>query len=191
MMRVAFQGEPGAYSELAVHHHFPGALAVACRQFTNVVDAVVTGLVDAGVLPVENTLAGPVPGVSELLSDARVQVDAELWLPIHHCLVAVPGATMDTIRSVLSHPVALAQCTGFFARHPGVTAMEWFDTAGAAAHIARAGDPTLAAIASAAAAERYDVQILEKNLEDRADNRTRFVVVTARAPHARRLHLDS
>ena len=176
-MRVAFQGEPGAYSELAVQEHFPNALPVACRQFTNVIDGVATDLVDAGVLPVENSLAGAVPGVSDLLMDQRVCVEAEFWLPIHHCLLAVPGAMLATIRSVLSHPVALAQCTSFFARHPGVTAVEWFDTAGAGRHVARTGDATLAAIASEAAANRYNLNILKKNLEDRADNRTRFVVI--------------
>ncbi|HEX6066549.1 MAG TPA: prephenate dehydratase domain-containing protein [Longimicrobiales bacterium] len=177
MMRVAFQGEPGAYSELAVQHQFPEALAVACRQFKHVIDAVTTDLVDAGVLPVENTLAGVVPGVAELLADERVRVEAEFSLPIHHCLMAVPGAMLATIRSVLSHPVALAQCTSFFARHPGLAAVEWFDTAGAGRHIAHTGDATLAAIASEAAANRYNLSILEKNLEDRADNQTRFVVI--------------
>ena len=177
MMRVAFQGEPGAYSELAVHNRFPDALPVASRQFKNVIEAVTTDLVDAGVLPVENSLAGAVPGVADLLTDERVRVETEFWLPIHHCLMAVPGAMLATIRSVLSHPVALAQCTSFFARHPGIAAVEWFDTAGASRHVARTGDAALAAIASEAAAQRYNLNILEKNLEDRDDNRTRFVVI--------------
>jgi prephenate dehydratase len=177
MMRVAFQGEPGAYSELAVYSHFPNALAVASRQFKNVIEAVTTDLVDAGVLPVENSLAGMVPEVADLLTDERLRLEAEFWLPIHHCLMAVPGAMVATIRSVLSHPVALAQCTNFFARHPGVAAVEWFDTAGASRHVSRTGDATLAAIASEAAAHRYNLDILEKNLEDRDDNRTRFVVI--------------
>ena len=184
MKRIAFQGEPGAYSEIAVQEHFPDAVPVACRQFGNVIDAVVTGLVDAGVIPVENSLAGAVPGVGALLDDERVSIDAEFWLPIHHCLMAVPGATIATIRSVLSHPVALAQCTRFFARHPHIAAVEWFDTAGASRHVARTGAETIAAIASEAAAERYNLTILEKNLEDRADNRTRFAVIRTSRPHS-------
>ncbi|HEY0809625.1 MAG TPA: prephenate dehydratase domain-containing protein [Longimicrobiales bacterium] len=185
MTRVAFQGERGAYSELAVRAHFGAADAIACRQFTDVIDLLASSAVEHAVLPVENSLAGAVPGVAELLLDQRVGVDSELWLPIHHCLLVLPGALIATIDSVLSHPVALAQCTRFFANHPGLTPISWFDTAGAAQHVARAGDAALAAIASEAAAEHYGLEILERNLEDRADNRTRFVVLSARAESAR------
>jgi prephenate dehydratase len=177
--RVAFQGELGAYSELAVREHFGDADAVACRQFTDVIALLAAHSVERAVLPIENTLAGAVPGIAELLADTRVTIEAELWLPIHHCLLAVPGAMFADIQSVLSHPVALAQCTRFFAAHPHITAVAWFDTAGAAKHVARAGDPTFAALASEAAAHHYSLEILEKNLEDRTDNRTRFVVLTS------------
>ncbi len=180
MTRVAFQGELGAYSEQAVRQHFGDADAVGCHEFRDVVEAIIAGAADYAVLPVENTLAGEVPGVADLLRDARLDVTSELWLPIHHCLLAGPGSMMATLRSVLSHPVALAQCTRFFAQHPGLSAVPWFDTAGAAKHVARAADQTLAAIASEAAATRCGLEIIERNLEDRADNRTRFAIVTAR-----------
>jgi prephenate dehydratase len=130
------------------------------------------------VLPVENSLAGMVPGVAALLQDKRVTIETEFWLPIRHCLLGVPGGILIMVDSVLSHPVALAQCTRFFAAHPGIKAISWFDTAGAAQHVARAGDVSLAAIASEAAAEHYGLEIIERHLEDSADNRTRFVVLS-------------
>ena len=89
MTRVAFQGERGAYSELAVRAHFGAADAIACRQFTDVIDLLASSAVEHAVLPVENSLAGAVPGVAELLLDQRVGVDTELWLPIHHCLLVL------------------------------------------------------------------------------------------------------
>lgn len=181
MKRVAFQGEPGAYSELAARRHLAEAHTVACRQFSDVIDLVVSRAVDRGVLPVENSLAGAVPGIAALLLDDRLEIEAELWLPIHHCLLVLPGSTLATVTAALSHPVALAQCKRFFAQHAGIKGISWFDTAGAAAHVARAGDATLAAIASETAAAQYGLQILAENLEDSPDNRTRFVIIRARA----------
>jgi prephenate dehydratase len=181
LKKVAFQGERGAFSEAAATSHFGAAETIGCREFADVVDAVVRGRADYAVLPIENSLAGAVPGVADLLRDTRLEVTAELWLPIHHCLLGVAGSRLAAVECVLSHPVALAQCTRFFARHPGISAVAWYDTAGAAKHIARSGDVTVAAIASEAAARSYSLDILESNLEDRLDNRTRFVIVGARS----------
>lgn len=179
MTRVAFQGEAGAFSELAVRRHFADAQAIACRELADAAAELLSGRVDFAVLPVENTLAGAVPGAAAILDDPRLRVTAQLWLPIHHYLLAVPGASLATIRSVLSHPVALAQCTTLFVVHPHLVPLSWYDTAGAAKHVAHTGDIELAAIASEAAAERYGLHILRSRVEDRPDNQTRFVVLAA------------
>ena len=179
MTRVAFQGETGAHSELAIQCHFGEAETLACREFAGTVTALRAGAADYAVLPLENSLVGAVPGVAELLTPSDLEVVAQFWYPVHHCLLARAEAPADDLRSVLSHPVALAQCTSLFARNPELTPRTWYDTAGAAKHIAHAGDVTLAAIASEAAAARYGLRIVERNVEDRADNRTRFVVVSS------------
>jgi prephenate dehydratase len=179
MKRVAFQGEAGAHSELAIRKHFGQAQVIPCRAFADTITALRNGTADYAVLPLENSLVGPVPGVAELLEPGEFVLTAEFWFAVHHCLLAAPAADPAALRSVLSHPVALAQCTALFARNPALQPLTWYDTAGAAQHIAGAGDRSLAAIASEAAAARYGLQIVERNVEDRADNRTRFVVVSA------------
>jgi prephenate dehydratase len=179
MTRVAFQGEAGAFSELAIRQHFGEAESIPCREFAQATTALLEGAVDFAVLPVENSLVGAVPGIGDLLNETRFQITGDFWLPIHHHLLAVPGASLATLQSVLSHPVALAQCTHVFVRHPDLAPVAWFDTAGAAKHVAHVNDVALAAIASEAAAERYGLIVLERNVEDRADNRTRFVILAA------------
>lgn len=180
MKRVAFQGEIGAHSELAIQEHFGAAQPVPCREFRDTLTALRDGTADFALLPLENSLVGSIPGVPELLEQHDFNITDEFWYPVHHCLLAVTDAPADRLRSVLSHPVALAQCTKLFVRNPGLSPLTWYDTAGAARHIAHSGDPTLAAIASEAAAQRYGLRIVEWNVEDRADNRTRFVVLAAR-----------
>lgn len=178
MKRVAFQGEHGAFSELAVQQHFGEAHALPCRELADAVAMLLKGAADYAVLPVENSSAGAVPGMADVLNDPRLTLVSELWLPIHQCLLAVAGAELTSIQSVLSHPVALAQCTRFFQQQPHVTPISWYDTAGAARHVAHSGDAALAAIASRAAAARYGLTILLPDLEDHPDNRTRFAVFT-------------
>jgi prephenate dehydratase len=181
MLRVAFQGEIGAHSELAIREHFGTALTVPCREFAGTVAALRAGAAHYAALPLENSLVGAVPGVAELLADEAIEITTEFWFPVHHCLLAVHDAPTSALRSVLSHPVALAQCTALFVRQPELTPLSWYDTAGAAKHVAHTGSRALAAIASQAAAERYGLRIVERNVEDRADNRTRFVMVRLRA----------
>lgn len=184
MKRVAFQGEHGAFSELAIQQHFREAHPLPCRELADAVDMLLNGNADYAVLPLENSIAGPVPRMTDVLRDPRLIVISELWLPIHQCLLAVDGAQLSTIQSVLSHPVALAQCTRLFQQQPQLAPVSWYDTAGAARHVAHSGDITLAAIASRAAAEHYDLMILLQGVEDRPDNRTRFAVL-ARADDSR------
>ena len=182
MVRVAFQGEHGAYSELAAERLWPGAKTVPCREMVDVVRAVAREVVNVGVLPIENSIAGTVTSTLDALLEADgVHLTGEAIVPIHHCLLALPGATIDRIRWVQSHPVALAQCRSLFARYPTLEARIVYDTAGAARDVAASRNAGRAAIASAVAAQRYGLAILAENIEDRPDNRTRFVAVS-RAP---------
>jgi prephenate dehydratase len=180
--RVAFPGERGAYSEDAVAALWPDAEAVPARQPLDVTNAVAAGEVDAGVLPVENTLAGSVVASYDALArcDALHAV-AERVVRIRHCLLATEGATLDSIELLESHPVALAQCTAFLARHPHIEVRAATDTGRAALDVARSGNPRRAAIAGRAAAERYGLTVLADGIEDRSDNQTRFLGIS-RAP---------
>lgn len=176
-MRVGFQGEPGAFSEEALLALVPEAVPVPHRTFRDVVRAVESGADDAGLLPVENTLAGGVAAAFDALQSGDVRVVREVIIPIRHFLMAVPGADREAIREVRSHPVALAQCERFFSEHPRVTAVAVHDTAGAAREVAQLGDPGVAALAPRRAAERYGLAILAGDLQDRDDNQTRFLLV--------------
>ena len=179
MVRVAFQGEQGAYSELAAELLWPGSERVPFRENDDVVRAVARHEADAGVLAIENSLAGSVTATMDALLDADdVHVVCETVVPITHCLLGLPGTSIEDIRSVESHPIALAQCRSFLERHPGLEPRSVYDTAGAARDVAAAKDPTRAALASVAAAERYGLAILRENVEDRPDNRTRFIGVS-------------
>jgi prephenate dehydratase len=179
MVRVAFQGEHGAYSEIAAEVMWPGSQSVPRRENDDVVRAVMTADADVGVLAIENSLAGTVAAsIDALLAEDDVHVVAEAVVPIHHCLLAVAGTSIDAIRWVESHPIALAQCRGFFECHPAIEARAVYDTAGAAREVALASDPQRAALAGAVAARRYGLAVLQQNLEDRADNQTRFIGIS-------------
>jgi prephenate dehydratase len=180
MIRCAFQGEPGAFSEEVVQRYFAGAVeAIAKRDFADVGSAVARGEVDCGVLPIENTLAGSVGPSYEVLAAEALRVIGEAVLPIHHCVLGLPGASLEGVRRVLSHPVALAQCTRFLRSRPDLQAIAVYDTAGAAGEVALRQDPQQAAIAGRRAAERYGLEVLARNVEDRANNQTRFLIVAA------------
>jgi prephenate dehydratase len=177
--RIAFQGEPGAFSEAAAHAYFgQDAVPFPCASFEAVVDSVSRHEVDFGVLPVENSVAGTVSAAYDALAATALVVVGEIACPIRHCLLAPGGATLSSVRRVLSHPVALAQCMRFFREHPGLEAVAVHDTAGAARRVAQSGDVSFAALASEAAAERYELNILARDLQDRADNQTRFLFVS-------------
>ncbi len=175
---VAFQGELGAFSEDAVRTWFgPEVRPLPCREFREVGEAVRSGRVPAGLLPVENTLAGSVQPAYDVLTEPGIAVVGEVIRPIRHFLLGVSEARIETLRRVISHPVALAQCGDFLSRHPHVEALAVYDTAGAAREVARKGDPTVGAIAAQQAAERYDLQVLAADVQDRSDNQTRFLVI--------------
>jgi prephenate dehydratase len=174
---VAFQGELGAHSEAAVRAYFSAVTPLPCRSFRDVADAVLDGRAARGVLPVENSSAGTVVGAYEVLAMPGLTIVGETVRPIRHALLGVQGAAPGRLRRVLSHPVALAQCSHFFACHRWIEAVAFYDTAGAALEIARIADPALAALAPEEAAARYGLSVLERDVHDRSDNVTRFVVI--------------
>jgi prephenate dehydratase len=185
--RVAFQGELGAFSEEAVHRYFgEGVQPVPRREFADVGRTVVDREVDFGLLPIENTLAGSVVGSYDVLAGGELRIIGEVITPIHHCVLGIPGGTLWELTRVISHPVALMQCTRFLRSLGGAEAVAVYDTAGAAKEIADQGDPRQGAIAAHRAAARYGLEVLAENVEDRPDNQTRFLVVVPRDASAPR-----
>jgi len=181
--RVAFQGRPGAFSEEAVLAWFTGGCEpVPEPDFPAVALAVEAGRVAWGVLPVENTIAGCVTGTVDVLATVPLSVVGEVMVPIRHCVLGLPGARLEDLTRVSSHPVALAQCTDFLRSRPRLEAVAVQDTAGAAEAVAEAGEPTHGAIASRGAGERYGLDVLVEDVQDRPDNQTRFLVVRAAMP---------
>ncbi len=174
-MRVFLQGEPGSFSHQAAQLLVRGPRVVPCSTFAAVFEGVAKGA--AGVVPIENTLAGSVGENLDLLLEREVFIRAELPLRVAHCLIAPAGVRLAEVRRVFSHPVALDQCRMFFRDHPEVEAVPAHDTAGAVRQVVRERMPDAAAIAGAAAAEEYGGRILRRNLEDDRRNYTRFVLL--------------
>ena len=174
--RVAFAGERGAFAEEAARALWPEADVVSVRSVIDVTRAVQRGEVDAGVLPVENSVAGGVTAAYDALNEAeRLHAIAETILEVRQCLVGVRGATLDGVRVVSSHPIALAQCSQFLRGLFDVREEVATDTASAARSVAERGDVSYAAIASRHAAARYGLVVLADRVEDRRDNQTRFL----------------
>lgn len=179
-LQVAFQGERGAYSELAVFSLFDPAAAQArpMKAFRDVYEAVLKREVDYGLLPLENALAGSIHDNFDLLLQyPDLHIIAETQIRIEHNLIVVPGTKMEEIRKVLSHPQGLAQSAAFLDQHPQWERVPFYDTAGSVAHIAQTGDRTLAAIASSVAAGVYGMEILKAGVETNPRNFTRFALI--------------
>ncbi|MEO8031995.1 MAG: 3-deoxy-7-phosphoheptulonate synthase [Gemmatimonadota bacterium] len=182
-MRVAIQGTRGAFSEAAARLRWPDLELVACREVGDVATAVRSGRADAGCLPIENSLVGSVTPTYDLLheafGDGALHLAAEVLLPVHHALMARPGATVSGIKRVLSHPVALGQCRIWLSRHlPDVELVSAWDTAGSAEIVGQTDDLTQAAIGPTHAAAYYGLQLLEERIEDDPTNQTRFLTFT-------------
>ena len=193
-MRVAFQGEPGAFSEAAAIQLLGGAITTVPRAtFEAAFRAIDEDAADADAFlaPVENTLAGSVVRVYDLLLGSRLTVVAETILPIEHHLIGVPGATLAGLRSVASHPMALAQCERFFSSHPGLKRVPAEDTAGSVREALLCGDRSSAAIAGRRAAEHYKGVILAESIQDNAENFTRFVLLVPESQAAPWLSADA
>jgi prephenate dehydratase len=182
---VAFQGEPGAFSELAVRCALgPEAEALPCRTLRDVFAAVAAGRAALGVVPVEYSRSGSVHETYDLLLEHwedPLRVRGEVAVRVEHCLLAPAGTRLADVRRVYSHPQALAQCEGYL-RRLGAEAVAVYDTAGGARDLAAGGEPGAAAVASARAAELYGLQVLAQGIQDDADNTTRFYVVGPPGP---------
>lgn len=176
---VAYQGAPGAFSEdAALHLCGPGTTLRPCRTLEDVFCALARGEVAAAVIPVENSIAGDVPGCRALAVQHHVRIRKTVALPIVHALVASSTMPVDDVREVHSHPMALAQCRRFLAAHPRMLSVPVFDTAGAVAELMRQPPGTTAAIASRRAAARWGGVVLQDGIQDRVDNYTEFWLVT-------------
>jgi prephenate dehydratase len=177
-MRVAFQGEPGAFSEAAAVQLLGEEIRTVPRAtFDATFRAIADAAADALLLPVENTLAGSVVRVYDLLLQSPLEICGETILPIEHHLMACPGATFEQLRSVASHPMALAQCEHFFGTYPALKRVPAEDTAGSVREMMAREDKSAAAIAGFRAAGHYGAIILREGIQDNAENFTRFVLL--------------
>lgn len=177
-MRVAFQGEPGAFSEEAALQLLGEKITTVPRPtFDLAFRSIDDGLADAVLAPVENSLAGSVVRVYDLLLTSSLGIVAETILPIEHHLIGGPGSSIESIRSVASHPMALAQCENFFLAHPQWKRVPAEDTAGSVREVLSQGDKSCAAIAGRRAAAHYGGVILAESIQDNAENFTRFVLL--------------
>ncbi len=176
--RIAFQGEPGAFSQIAARKLLGDAVeTVACPTFESLFSSIAEGRADLILAPLENTLAGPVLRCYDLLYQGSLSMIGEVVLRISHCVIGCPGSSLNAIRRIQSHPVALAQCERFFAAHPGISKAVAEDTGGSVREIMEAGDPTRAAIAGEFAAREYGAEILATEVEDDPKNFTRFALL--------------
>ncbi|HEX3231101.1 MAG TPA: bifunctional chorismate mutase/prephenate dehydratase [Pyrinomonadaceae bacterium] len=183
--RVAFQGEPGAFSEAAALKLLGEEIVLVPRPtFESLFTAISEHAADQILAPIENSLAGFVHACFDQLLDSNLYVSAEVIIPISHYLIGCPGSSFESIRTVESHPVALEQCRRFLETNPQIRRVVADDTAGSVASVVKAGDVTRAAIAGQRAAERYGGVILREHLEDSSENYTRFFLLSTSAEFA-------
>jgi len=173
---IGFQGEHGAFSEVASKHYDPNLVTLACSEFADVFEEIELGYLDMGIVPVENSLGGAITEVNELLVRTNLKVVAGIKLRINHCLLMLPGAQYRDIRIVYSHPQALSQCRDFLSRHQ-LEARPFYDTAGAAKMLVKDKPNMAAVIANARCAELYNLEIIKENIQDNVGNFTRFLVL--------------
>ncbi len=182
--RIAFQGEPGAYSHQACHETYPDKEALPCRTFEDVIESVRRGKADFAMLPVENSTYGRVADIHRLLPASGLHIVDEAFVRVHINLLALPGTRIVDIRSAMSHTVLLGQCRDFLIENR-IDPVIGADTAGSAQHVAEQHDKSLAALASELAGEIYGLEVVARHIEDQAHNTTRFLVM-AREPDFKR-----
>ena len=176
-MRVVYSGTEGAFGHIAAQKAFPYAITQSSADFADAYHAVEDGTYDCAVLPIENSYAGDVGTVMDLMFTGTLYVSRVIELEVSHCLVAAKGATLDQIKTVVSHPQALEQCSEFIAANSFQT-QTYVNTALAAKYVAEQGDKSLAAIASVEAAETFGLEILAKGIQNSSGNTTRFAVLS-------------
>ncbi len=183
-LKIAFQGEPGANSDIASREVYPDCEPIPCATFEDALAAIQNGDAELGMIPIENSIAGRVADIHHLLPHANLHIVGEHFLRIQFHLMAPKGATLKTIKTVESHIHAIGQCRRFIREH-NYKAVIAADTAGAAMQVAKAGDITRGALAPMLAAKIYGLEVLAENVEDEDHNTTRFVILSrepARAP---------
>ncbi|MGR3562990.1 MAG: prephenate dehydratase [Heliomarina sp.] len=183
--RIAFQGEPGAYSHQACRKARPEMEAMPCRTFEDAIDAVKSGAADLAMLPVENSTYGRVADIHTLLPESGLHIIDEAFVRVHINLLAVPGTTLDQVTHAMSHTVLLGQCKSFLKEH-GIHRITGADTAGSAKQVAETGNPATAALAAELAGEIYGLDVLARHIEDNHDNTTRFLIMSPKADSSRR-----
>src|SRR6186713_131489 len=183
-LKIAFQGEPGANSHIAIVEAYPDAEPLPCATFEDALSAISSGEADLGMIPIENSVAGRVADIHHLLPASGLFIIGEWFLPVRHQLMAVKGTRLDDIKSVESHVHALGQCRRII-RKLGIKPIVAADTAGSARDVSERKDESVAAIASRLAARIYGLDILAEDVEDEAHNTTRFVVLAREANWAK------
>jgi len=183
--RIAFQGEPGAYSHQACRDTYPELDAMPCRTFEDAIEAVRSAQAELAMLPVENSTFGRVADIHHLLPESGLFIVAEAFVRVHINLLALKGVKLDGIEHAMSHTMLLGQCREFLGQH-GIHRLTGADTAGSARYVAEKGDPTLAALASDLAGEIYGLDILARHIEDQGNNTTRFLVMAQEPDWSRR-----
>ncbi|GAB2663241.1 prephenate dehydratase [Kribbella swartbergensis] len=174
---IAYQGEPGANSAMACTDMYPDREQLPCTTFEDALEAVNSGRAGLAMIPVDNSIAGRVADIHHLLPESGLHIVGEYFLPIHFQLLAIPGTSIDRIRTVRSHVHALGQCRKIIREH-GWSTVVADDTAGSAREVAELGDPTVAALSPRAAADLYGLQTLANDVEDEHHNTTRFLVLS-------------
>jgi len=175
--KVAYLGGPGSFSQIGCMQRFPDAELHACANFERAFRAVETGECDLGLVPIENSIAGRVTDVHLLLRNSELFIVGEVFVPVEHSLMAIPGASLETIQKVASHHQALSQCADFLARS-GYQATAVAATSEAARMVRERGDKSFAAIAHESAARHHGLDVLETSIQDFQDNVTRFVILS-------------
>lgn len=183
--RIAFQGEPGAYSHQACRNARPDMEALPCRTFEDTIEAVRTGEAELAMLPVENSTYGRVADIHSLLPKSGLHIIEEAFVRVHINLLGLPGAKVTDIQTAMSHTVLLGQCKSFLQKH-SIHRLTGADTAGSARHVSQAGDSSLAALASPLAGEIYGLDPLAEHIEDNANNTTRFLIMSSESDTSRR-----
>jgi prephenate dehydratase len=181
--KIAYQGEPGANSHIACKAVYPDWEPLPCATFEDSFSAIADGSADLGMIPIENSIAGRVADIHHFLPGSGLHIIAEYFLPIRFQLMAIPSASLATIKTVYSHVHALGQCRKIISKL-GLTPIIASDTAGSAREVAQWNDPTRASLAPELAAEIYGLKILMRDVEDEKHNTTRFVVLSKQADWA-------
>ena len=176
--KIAYQGEPGAYSHLACKTAYPDLEPTACESFSSAFASVENRETGLAMIPIENSLGGRVADIHHLIPESTLYIIDEHYQPVQHCLLGLPGATLDQLTHIRSHPQGLAQCLSLI-EELKVKPLQAADTAGSAREIKELNDPTQGSIASSLAGEIYGLDVLRERVEDRLGNTTRFIVLSA------------